>query len=165
MVLWSTDAQPTHLEFIISAANLHAFNYGLKGSSDLSHIKKVLDSVHLPEFVPKSGVQVQVKDDEPVANDKDAAAKPEEDDVATLAASLPQPSSLAGYRMVPAQFEKDDDTNHHMDFITAACASISLRALFSFRSKLTFLISLFLPFSPFHFPCCPTLPSSLLVSL
>jgi ubiquitin-activating enzyme E1 len=127
MVLWSTDAQPTHLEFIISAANLHAFNYGLKGSSDLSHIKKVLDSVHLPEFVPKSGVQVQVKDDEPVANDKDAAAKPEEDDVATLAASLPQPSSLAGYRMVPAQFEKDDDTNHHMDFITAACASFHLR--------------------------------------
>ena len=34
--------------------------------------------------------------------------------------SLPSPSSLAGYRMVPAEFEKDDDTNHHIDFIVAA---------------------------------------------
>ena len=32
---------------------------------------------------------------------------------------LPSPSSLAGYRMTPAEFEKDDDTNHHMDFISA----------------------------------------------
>ncbi|GAA6033685.1 hypothetical protein JCM8097_004381 [Rhodosporidiobolus ruineniae] len=117
---------PTHLEFIVAASNLHAYNYGLKGSSDVDHIKRVLDQVSLPEFKPKAGVQVQVKDDEPVANDKDKDAAPEEDDVATLAASLPQPSSLAGYRMVPAQFEKDDDTNHHIDFITAAS---NLRAL------------------------------------
>ncbi|BGP12152.1 hypothetical protein JCM10213_004717 [Rhodosporidiobolus nylandii] len=110
---------PAHMEFIVAAANLHAYNYGLKGSRDETHIKKVLDGISLPQFVPKAGVQVQVKDDEPVANDKDAP-KAEEDDLSTLAASLPQPSSLAGYRMVPAQFEKDDDTNHHMDFITAA---------------------------------------------
>ncbi|GAA5877764.1 hypothetical protein JCM8547_001531, partial [Rhodosporidiobolus lusitaniae] len=44
---------------------------GLKGSSDAEHIRRVLDTVSLPEFVPKSGVQVQVKDDEPVANDED----------------------------------------------------------------------------------------------
>jgi ubiquitin-activating enzyme E1 len=37
-----------------------------------------------------------------------------------LAAKLPAPSSLAGYRLVPVEFEKDDDTNHHIDFITAA---------------------------------------------
>ncbi|GAA6018992.1 hypothetical protein JCM10207_006282, partial [Rhodosporidiobolus poonsookiae] len=110
---------PTHLGFIVAAANLHAYNYGLKGDTDISRFKKVLDGVFLPEFTPKAGVQVQVKDDEPVANDKDKPAA-EEDDLATLAQSLPQPSSLAGYRMVPAQFEKDDDTNHHIDFITAA---------------------------------------------
>lgn len=114
------------MEFIVAAANLHAFNYGLKGETSLEHFKKVLAQVHLPEFVPKSGVQVQVKDDEPVANDKDAAPPADTDDLSTIAASLPQPSSLAGYRMVPAQFEKDDDTNHHIDFITSACQSSSL---------------------------------------
>merc|ERR1712159_410079 len=33
---------------------------------------------------------------------------------------LPTPSSLAGYRMTAAEFEKDDDTNFHIDFIAAA---------------------------------------------
>ena len=35
-------------------------------------------------------------------------------------ASLPSPKSLAGFRLQPVEFEKDDDTNHHIDFITAA---------------------------------------------
>jgi ubiquitin-activating enzyme E1 len=39
---------------------------------------------------------------------------------------LPTPSSLAGYRLTPVEFEKDDDTNHHIDFITAAS---NLRAM------------------------------------
>jgi ubiquitin-activating enzyme E1 len=43
-----------------------------------------------------------------------------------LIASLPPPSSLAGFRLNPVEFEKDDDTNHHIDFITA---SSNLRAL------------------------------------
>ncbi|GAA5909138.1 E1 ubiquitin-activating protein UBA1 [Sporobolomyces salmoneus] len=118
--------EPAHMEFIVAAANLHAFNYGLKGENDPKLFHQTLDSIQLPEFVPKSGVQVQIKDDEPVANDKDKAPSTDDDDLATIAAALPQPSSLAGYRMVPAEFEKDDDTNHHMDFITAAS---NLRAL------------------------------------
>ena len=27
---------------------------------------------------------------------------------------------MPGFRLVPVDFEKDDDTNHHIDFITAA---------------------------------------------
>lgn len=46
--------------------------------------------------------------------------------MASIAASLPQPSTLAGYRLNPVEFEKDDDTNHHIDFVTAAA---NLRAL------------------------------------
>lgn len=33
---------------------------------------------------------------------------------------MPPPSSLPGYRLNPIEFEKDDDTNHHIDFVTAA---------------------------------------------
>ena len=43
-----------------------------------------------------------------------------------LAFKLPSPSSLAGYRLTVVEFEKDDDTNHHIDFITAAS---NLRAM------------------------------------
>ena len=33
---------------------------------------------------------------------------------------LPPPQSLTGLTLTPVEFEKDDDTNHHIDFITAA---------------------------------------------
>ena len=48
------------------------------------------------------------------------------DDLEDLAAMLPSPSSLAGYRLTTVEFEKDDDTNYHIDFITAAS---NLRAM------------------------------------
>jgi ubiquitin-activating enzyme E1 len=47
-------------------------------------------------------------------------------DLTTLQSSLPAPASLAGFRLNPVEFEKDDDTNHHIDFITAAS---NLRAM------------------------------------
>lgn len=47
-------------------------------------------------------------------------------DLAYLMKQLPSPSSLVGYRLNPVEFEKDDDTNHHIDFITA---SSNLRAM------------------------------------
>ncbi|KAI9447756.1 ubiquitin activating enzyme [Lactarius indigo] len=112
---------PTHLQFIVAAANLRAFNYGLRGEADPAILKKVADSVVVPEFTPKSGVKIQVNDNEPVDNASNDSNDPNE-----LSKSLPQPSSLAGFRLNPVEFEKDDDTNHHIDFITAAS---NLRAM------------------------------------
>lgn len=67
-----TALQPTHLQYIIAAANLHAFNYGLKGETDPVLFKKIVDSVIVPEFTPKSGVKVQITDSEPVQGGNDA---------------------------------------------------------------------------------------------
>lgn len=39
---------------------------------------------------------------------------------------IPDPKSLAGFKLTPVEFEKDDDTNFHIDFITAAS---NLRAI------------------------------------
>lgn len=61
--------QPTHLQFVIAAANLHAYNYGLRGETDPTIFKKIASSIKLPEFVPRSGVKVQINDNEPVSND------------------------------------------------------------------------------------------------
>lgn len=43
-----------------------------------------------------------------------------------LMKQLPAPSTFAGYRLNPVDFEKDDDSNHHIDFIAAAA---NLRAM------------------------------------
>ncbi|KAF9055006.1 ubiquitin activating enzyme [Hymenopellis radicata] len=105
-----------HLDYIKAAANLHAFNYGLKGETNEAVYKKVADSVIVPEFTPKSGIQVQINDNDPVPQGGAAPV----DDLDVLIAKLPSPASMAGYRLNPVEFEKDDDTNYHIDFITAA---------------------------------------------
>ena len=46
--------------------------------------------------------------------------------VRDLTAALPTPSSLAGYCVHPIDFEKDDDTNHHVAFVTA-CSNLRAR--------------------------------------
>lgn len=109
------------MDFIISAANLHAFNYGLKGESDPAYFVQVLQNVNVPPFEPKQGVKIQVNENENVQS-----AAPDEDEMKTLITALPAPSSLVGYRLNPVEFEKDDDTNFHIDFITAAS---NLRAI------------------------------------
>ncbi|AGO11050.1 AaceriAFR433Cp [[Ashbya] aceris (nom. inval.)] len=111
---------PSHFQFVVAGASLRAYCYGLKGDDgnfDVEYYKKVLSSVEVPEFTPRSDVKIQANDDEP---DPNANAKFEDDVVDQLSASLPDPSTLAGFSMVPAEFEKDDDTNHHIEFITAA---------------------------------------------
>jgi ubiquitin-activating enzyme E1 len=89
-------------------------------------MKKVADTVMVPEFVPKQGVKIESdpKAEEKAQQEAAASAPMDDDEVcADIIKSLPSPSSLAGYRMVPAEFEKDDDTNHHIDFITA-CSNL-----------------------------------------
>ena len=77
----------------------------------------------MPEFTPKAGVKIQSDPKEEANGANSSEAPPSEDDdslCAAIIAQLPQPSSLAGYRMNPVDFEKDDDSNFHIDFITAA---------------------------------------------
>lgn len=109
-----------HFHFVVGAANLRAFNFGLKGDQgepDKAFYNKVLSEVTIEPFEPRSDVKIQVNDEDP---DPNAQQKIESDELQTLASSLPQPSTLAGFRLNPVEFEKDDDTNHHIEFITAA---------------------------------------------
>lgn len=93
----------------------------------------------VPEFSPKSGVKIQINENDPVNQASSGALTRlfcrlqcmiffplDHDDVSDFVKKLPPPSSLAGYRLTPVEFEKDDDTNHHIDFITAAS---NLRAM------------------------------------
>jgi len=114
---------PVHLEYVIAAANLHAFNYGLRGETEHAIFRKIADSVIVPEFTPKSGVKVQINENDPAPG---ASGNTDASDLAEITKKLPAPSSLAGYRLTPVDFEKDDDSNHHIDFITAAS---NLRAM------------------------------------
>jgi len=117
-------SNPTHFGFVVAAANLHAFNYNIIAKNvDKATYLKVLDNIIVPDFTPDSKVKIQADDKEPDPNENPAFD--DEAELDKLRASLPSPAAMPGYKLVPVEFEKDDDTNHHIDFIT--CAS-NLRA-------------------------------------
>ncbi|EPY75682.1 ubiquitin-like modifier-activating enzyme 1 Y-like protein [Camelus ferus] len=107
---------PLHLDYVMAAANLFAQTYGLLGSQDRAAVATLLQSVQVPEFTPKSGVKIHVSDQEL----QSANASVDDSRLEELKATLPSPEKLPGFKMYPIDFEKDDDTNFHMDFIVAA---------------------------------------------
>ncbi|KAI9036382.1 E1 ubiquitin-activating protein ubaA [Aspergillus affinis] len=113
---------PTHLGFVIAGANLHAFNYGIKNpGADKEYYRKVIDNIIIPEFTPRSGVKIQANENDPDPNAQAGGSSFDDNtEIQRLVDALPSPKSLAGFRLTPVEFEKDDDTNHHIDFITAA---------------------------------------------
>ncbi|KUJ16385.1 ubiquitin-activating enzyme E1 [Mollisia scopiformis] len=109
-----------HWTFIIAGANLHAFNYGIntKGMDD-AVVQKVLDDMIIPDFSPNSAVKIQADDNEPDPN-ANTSSFDDGEELKQIADKLPSPKQLAGFKLTPVEFEKDDDTNYHIDFITAA---------------------------------------------
>lgn len=110
---------PTHFTFVLAAANLHAFNYNIpqKTSADSQEIVGVLDNMIVPDFKPDAGVKIQADEKEP---DPNAEAQADEAELKKISDSLPASKSLGDFRLTPVEFEKDDDSNFHIDFITAA---------------------------------------------
>ncbi|KAI4256740.1 MAG: hypothetical protein LQ352_001981 [Teloschistes flavicans] len=114
---------PAHLNFIKATANLHAFNYGIKGGDQVQgpHYLEVMGNMMVPEFAPNPGVKIQADDNEPDPNAQNGKSSfDDNDELDKLVSSLPAAKSVAGLKLQPVEFEKDDDTNHHIDFITAA---------------------------------------------
>lgn len=109
---------PDHLHFVAASANLRAFNYGIQGDAgepDLAFYESVLKSMVVPDFVFKPNVKIQVNDDDPDPN----ANNDNTDELKDLISSLPKPGNASIADLIPVEFEKDDDTNHHIEFITA----------------------------------------------
>ncbi|CAI6274688.1 unnamed protein product [Periconia digitata] len=113
-------SNPTHFTFVEAAAILHAFNYGINPLDvNKDHYIKVMDDMIITDFKPDPTVKIQANDSDPDPNSQQGGG----DDNAALnklIESLPSPKSLAGFKLQPVEFEKDDDTNHHIDFISAA---------------------------------------------
>lgn len=119
---------PLHMAFIVAAANLRAENFGLAGSRDPAVLKPILAGVAVPEFVPRRGLKIAATEAEAKEQGGAAAAAAGGLDVDSqcdkILSELPPPGELAGFRLAPVEFEKDDDA--HMDMITA-CSNLRAR--------------------------------------
>jgi len=112
---------PTHFGFVEAAAQLHAFNYKIP-TKDVKrdHYLQVMDNMMIPDFKPDPGVKIQASDSEPDPNAQQAGGSNDDRELQQLVSSIPSPENFKGLKLEPVEFEKDDDTNFHIDFITAA---------------------------------------------
>nr|XP_018908645.1 PREDICTED: ubiquitin-like modifier-activating enzyme 1 [Bemisia tabaci] len=109
-----------HLDYVIAAANLKASVYGIPVNRDRQAIAEMVKKVKVPEFTPKSGVTIAVTDAQASEQMANGSGNLDQDRIGQLQSELPSRSQLSNLRITPLDFEKDDDTNFHIDFIVAA---------------------------------------------
>ncbi|CAF1329669.1 unnamed protein product [Rotaria sordida] len=101
-----------HLDFIVAASNLLARMYYIPQIRDRKLIAKEVVKVHVPEFKPKAGVIIH-ENDEQLRADLKRKKKYE------CHTRLPNYDDTFDIKIQSHEFEKDDDTNFHMDYIVA----------------------------------------------
>jgi ubiquitin-activating enzyme E1 len=114
--------QRLHIDFIVSAANLRADMYGIEQNRDYVQVIELVKRVNVPPFVPMSGVKIPMNDAEiESANDNEDDEEVDEALIKQLSDELMSLNrSELKLHIQALRFEKDDDDNLHMDFVTAA---------------------------------------------
>ncbi|GFP92760.1 ubiquitin-activating enzyme e1 2 [Phtheirospermum japonicum] len=109
----------SHLQFTMAAAILRAETFGIPipdWANSADKLADAVDRVMVPDFIPKEGVKIET--DEKATSLSTASI----DDAAVInelvmRLEMCRKKLAPGYKMNPIQFEKDDDTNFHMDMI------------------------------------------------
>lgn len=109
----------SHLQFLMAASILRAETYGIPIPDWVKSPIKLADAVNkviVPDFQPKENVKIET--DEKATSMSTGSI----DDAVVINELLQklekcQKQLPTGFKMNPIQFEKDDDTNFHMDLI------------------------------------------------
>lgn len=115
-----------HFLYLMSASNLFAEIFGLKGSNQKNIFSNALSNIKIPNFVPKKGLKIQTKEEEEKKGEEEEEKNNNNNDIDVdeqikqLKQSLPNKKDVLGIKLNSIEFEKDNDQNYHIDFITAA---------------------------------------------
>ena len=109
-----------HMNFVWAAAHLRAFIYGINSEGFKREATKlVAENVKFPEFVPKSGIKIAANESEVTPSTSPNTSNDESKDlIEKIREQYHQQVQVNVH-----DFEKDDDSNHHIDFVTA-CANL-----------------------------------------
>jgi ubiquitin-activating enzyme E1 len=112
-------SDPSHLQFLMAASILRAETFGIPTPDWVKNPNKlaeVVDRMIVPDFQPKKDAKI-------VTDEKATSLSTASVDDAVVIDDLivklerSRTNLQPGFRMKPIQFEKDDDTNYHMDVI------------------------------------------------
>lgn len=116
-------SDPLHALFVTSYANLIAYTLGIPQNRDQNQIAYQAASVSVPEFKPKQ-IKVELPGEENKNQDQRGQADAAPEDEQVLAELLQQLKvediGLSSKDFLAHEFEKDDDSNFHIDFMHAA---------------------------------------------
>ncbi|KAL1419977.1 hypothetical protein MTO96_024770 [Rhipicephalus appendiculatus] len=107
-------SQTLHMDYIVAAANLRATMFCIPHNTDREAIAEMLKDVEVPAFNPLTNANVAV------GNTNVAVAQRDIERLNQLLEEMPDREELGDVELMTLDFEKDDDTNFHMDFIVAA---------------------------------------------
>ena len=108
-------SNPYHASFVTAAATIRARVCGIKPEGDVPNRAA---KVNVPEWKP-SGSTIKLDDDNNNNNSNENSAPADENDIDQLIKEV-QPFIGKFSPLHPEEFEKDDDSNGHIDFIAAA---------------------------------------------
>ena len=96
--------------------------YGIEQNYDRNAVKSMIANMSVPHFHPRHGVKISHDSDD---DGSSVSSSEMECDITMdhLLANLPPRNLFSDKEFQAIDFEKDDDTNFHMDFITAASNS------------------------------------------
>ncbi|KAH8025949.1 hypothetical protein HPB51_014282 [Rhipicephalus microplus] len=101
-----------HVDYIVAAANLRAAMFGIPQCTDREVITRMLEDVDVPVYDPHKN-DAAVNEDHTVPRDAKEL-------VCDLLEELPAPRDLEDLTLTALEFDVDDDSNFHLDFIVAA---------------------------------------------
>ncbi|KAL1476490.1 hypothetical protein MTO96_018478 [Rhipicephalus appendiculatus] len=106
------EAETLHMDYIVAAANLRAAMFGIPQCTDREVIAQMLDDVVIPIYDPQ-GKKAAVSYDR-------SAPRDDENILGDLLEELPDPRDLEDLTLTALEFDVDDESNFHVDFIVAA---------------------------------------------
>eukprot|EP00727_Mastigamoeba_balamuthi_P013622 m51a1_g8883 putative ubiquitin activating enzyme e1 (1049) ;mRNA; f:649634-653725 len=119
----------SHVSFVVAAAQLRAYNFGIEpGGCAPADLEAALQGLAVPTFKPASA-SARPSTDAAAAAGEGAKAEeapalaPDDAEAERYLSALPKPAELRALHPAPAVFEKDDDGNYHMAFVTA-CSNL-----------------------------------------
>lgn len=141
---------PLHMDFIVAVANIWAkiFNVTPNRFTDRVVIAHVIDQElpYLPQFVPNRHLVIPGNDEEAKKLEEEKETENDKFDLQKERGKLPSVTSEHLQKLyenldsfVPEKFEKDDPTNFHIDFITAAsnlrASNYGIETISAFETK------------------------------
>jgi len=113
----------THLNFIVAASNLLAYMYYIDQNGDREYIKQVVSKIQVPKFQPKTGVKIYESDEQLKVDAEQQQHSTNNTDVSSrmkdILDRVPNHDQIRNVQIRSHEFEKDDDTNFHIDYIAA----------------------------------------------